>query len=196
MKEMGQELNEAIRRSRKVGRGSARSARPNYMWIPTLGLEPPAETAGEDKEAEDVEVGIAPGFSAADLESAEVSEPGQMAGNINEAEVETQEVESTTEVPVMSHKEPVNGEGGAALQDGMEISLPEGLQDLNVSPGHAKVGDGGGSNLGLKNLAQTHKQKMNLARKVKEGGGKTPPPKPNYAKVTAGGGGRYSGGEE
>ena len=31
----------------------------------------------------------------------------------------------------------------------MEISLPRVLQDLNVSPGHAKEGDGGGSNLGL-----------------------------------------------
>ena len=44
VKEMAQELNEAIRESRKIGQGSARSIRPTYMWNAELGLEPPTET--------------------------------------------------------------------------------------------------------------------------------------------------------
>ena len=94
------------------------------MRIPTLGLEPPAETAGEDTDAEDVEVGINQGFDAADLDSAEVSEPGQVVDNINEARVETQEVEPTTEVPVLPHKEPVNGEGGRLSRLGWRSAPP------------------------------------------------------------------------
>ena len=38
VKEMGDELNEAIRKSREIGRGSARSTRPNYMRNDVLGL--------------------------------------------------------------------------------------------------------------------------------------------------------------
>ena len=44
VKAMGQELNEAIRESKKIGRGSARSTRLNYMRIDALGVEPPTET--------------------------------------------------------------------------------------------------------------------------------------------------------
>ena len=134
MKEMSLELNEAIRRSRGVGRGSARSTRPNYMRIPALGLEPPTETAGEDAAAEDVEVSIAPGFSAADLESAEASKPGQMTGNINEAGVVTKVAESAPEEPVLPHKEPVNGEGGGGSPGWDGDQHPKGFTGLGPEP--------------------------------------------------------------
>ena len=42
----------------------------------------------------DVEVSIAPGFNVADLESEEVSEVGQVVGEITEENVESMEVEA------------------------------------------------------------------------------------------------------
>ena len=66
MKGMGDELNEAIRKSREIGQGSARSTRPNYLRIEALGVEPPTETTSEEANVEDVEVTIEPGFNVAD----------------------------------------------------------------------------------------------------------------------------------
>ena len=56
VKEMCQELNEAIKRSREIGRGSARLTRPNYMQIDTIGLEPPTDAPAEDAVTGDDEV--------------------------------------------------------------------------------------------------------------------------------------------
>ena len=140
MKEMGQELNEALRRSREGGRGSARSTRPNYLRIPALDLEPPVETAGEDADVEDVEVGINPGFGVAETDSTEASDTGQVVGNINEARVETQEVESTTEEPVMSHTEPVNREGGGGSPGWDGDQPPRGFTGSERKPRTCKGG--------------------------------------------------------
>ena len=113
-----------------------------------------------------------------------MSEAVQVVGNINEAKVVTMEVESTTEKPVLPHKEPVDGEetGGAGLQVEKEAGSPKGQQGLFQSPGHAKEGDGGGSSLGL-NMSETStirpfQQLGSQSGEIEEelGGEGTPPP--------------------
>ena len=110
VKEMGQELNDAIRRSREIGRGSARSTRPTYMRNAELGLEHPTETNAEDATAEDVEVTVVPGALVAETRPEVVSEAGQIVGDIISEQVESMVVEETPEVPVALQKEPVDGE--------------------------------------------------------------------------------------
>ena len=94
------------------------------------------------------------------------------------------EVEATPEAPDLPQTEPVDREvtGGASLLPEKEAGSPKGQQGLNQSPGHAKEGDGGGSNLGL-NLSETStlrplqqpgSQSGNLEEEL--GGEGTPPP--------------------